>query len=50
MVFTERFESMKKCVGTYYIAVIEDTEARCVVASASLVLEQKFIHSAGQVG
>lgn len=40
---------MKKNAGTYYIIVIEDTENNKIVATGSLVLEKKFIHSCGQV-
>lgn len=40
----ERFREMKECPNTYYIVVIEDTAIKKIVAAASLVLEQKFIH------
>lgn len=39
-----------KNAGTYYIIVIEDLRTNEIVASGSLVLEKKFIHSCGQVG
>lgn len=44
--FIERFTRMKSCPGTYYVMVIEDTERGQVIGSATLVVEQKFIHSA----
>ena len=40
---------MKRCSGTYYILVVEDTTKSQIIGSATLVLEQKFIHSAGTV-
>lgn len=40
---------MKECPNTYYIVVIENTDTRKVVAAASLVLEQKFIHEIAMV-
>lgn len=46
---TDRFESMQKCPNTYYVTVVEDTSLGRVVGSASLVLEQKFIHKCALV-
>jgi len=42
--FIDRFESMRSCPNTYYITVVEDITTGRIVGSASLVLEQKFIH------
>jgi len=42
--FEDRFRQMKQCPNTYYITVIEDTQKGQVIGSASLVVEQKFIH------
>ncbi|XP_054257663.1 probable glucosamine 6-phosphate N-acetyltransferase isoform X3 [Macrosteles quadrilineatus] len=42
--FTDRFQSMVRCPNTYYITVVEDVTTCQIVGSASLVLEQKFIH------
>lgn len=35
---------MKECPKTYYIVVIENVDTNRLVAAASLILEQKFIH------
>lgn len=48
--FKNRFDEMRKCEGTYYIIVIEDKSSNQVVGSSSLIIEQKFIHSAGLRG
>jgi len=41
---------MQHCPQTYFIIVIVDTNLDQIVASGGLILEQKFIHSAGQRG
>lgn len=46
---TERFYHMKQCPNTYLVVVIEDVEKSLVIGSATLVLEQKFIHNAAIV-
>jgi len=46
---TERFYDMKQCPGTYFVIVIEDVDKCQVVGSATLVVEQKFIHNAAIV-
>ncbi|ESP01619.1 hypothetical protein LOTGIDRAFT_180290 [Lottia gigantea] len=48
--FIERFNSMKASPGGYYILVLENTETEEVIASATLVVEFKFIHNAGARG
>lgn len=48
--FTKRFNKMKECKNTYYIAVIEDKKLGQLVGTATLVIEQKFIHSASMRG
>lgn len=45
----DTFDAMKSTPGTYYIVVIENTLTNRIVASGSLILEKKFIHSCGQV-
>jgi hypothetical protein len=40
---------MKECPNTYYVTVIEDTATSQIVASATLVVEQKFIHHCAMV-
>lgn len=47
--FMERFEQMKRS-GTIFIVVIEDLESHKIVATATMVLEMKFIHRCGCVG
>ncbi|KAK7103759.1 glucosamine 6-phosphate N-acetyltransferase-like [Littorina saxatilis] len=44
--YEDRFNKMKACADTYYIVVIEDKSTGQVIGSASLIKEQKFIHSA----
>ncbi|XP_022097366.1 glucosamine 6-phosphate N-acetyltransferase-like isoform X2 [Acanthaster planci] len=41
--YLARFNKMKEG-GMYYVTVVEDTSRNCIVASATLILEQKFIH------
>ena len=40
---------MKASDGTYYIVIIENTEVGNIVASGTLVIEQKFIHGTASV-
>lgn len=40
---------MMKNTGSYYIIVIEDVNTEKVVATATLVVEQKFIHNCAVV-
>lgn len=47
--FAETFEDMQRA-GGYFIVVIEDLSCQQIVASGTLVVEQKFIHSCGRVG
>jgi len=49
--FKRRFQLLKKCQGTYYHTVIVDTEkSDQIIASASLVVEKKFIHDCANRG
>lgn len=43
--FEAQFRSVKKCPGVQYIVVIEDNQCDCIIATASLIVERKFIHS-----
>jgi len=40
---------MKNTPSTYYVTVIEDTTTGQVIGSATLVVEQKFIHDCAKV-
>jgi hypothetical protein len=48
-VFPGRYTTMKACLNTYYVTVIEDTLTSQIVGSATLVVEQKFIHECAVV-
>jgi glucosamine-phosphate N-acetyltransferase len=41
--FNQRFESMQNTLGTYYTMVIEDLKEKQIVATATLMIEQKFL-------
>jgi len=41
---------MKESVNTYYVTVIEDVNKGVVIGSATLLLEQKFIHNCAKRG
>ncbi|KAI7826370.1 acyl-CoA N-acyltransferase [Kickxella alabastrina] len=47
--FSDNFEEMQRA-GGYFIIVIEDLLAERIVASGSLVVEQKFLRNCGRVG
>jgi glucosamine-phosphate N-acetyltransferase len=48
--FIQRFRAMKGCPGTYYTIVVVDDISDQTVGVATLVVEQKFIHSAAVRG
>lgn len=48
--FSARFNAMKSCPNTYYVIVIEDLMKGHVIGTATLVIEQKFIHNASSRG
>lgn len=38
-----------KQTGDYYVAVVEDTNVGLIIATATLIVEHKFIHSCAKV-
>jgi glucosamine-phosphate N-acetyltransferase len=49
-VFEKRFDQMRASENTYYICVVEDTNRGQLVATLTLVYEQKFIRQASARG
>jgi len=50
-VYEARFDDLLACPSTYFVIVFEDVENQGkIVASASLVVERKFLRNAGIVG
>ena len=48
--FQDRFNLMKNCKGTYHNTVIVDkSKSDQIIASATLIVEKKFIHSCANV-
>lgn len=47
-IFLANFEHMKKS-GDYYVIVVEDTNLGQIVATATLIIEHKFIHACAKV-
>lgn len=48
--FEKRFDQMKQASNTYFICVVEDVTKQKIVASLTLVYEQKFIRQVGSRG
>ncbi|RNA04994.1 glucosamine 6-phosphate N-acetyltransferase [Brachionus plicatilis] len=48
--FEKRFDQMKQAANTYFVCVVEDVQNQKVVASLTLVYEQKFIRQVGSRG
>ncbi|KAG0257552.1 Glucosamine-phosphate N-acetyltransferase-like protein [Actinomortierella ambigua] len=48
--FATCFDSMQRVPGVYHIVVIEDLSQERIVASGTLIVEQKFIRSSGKAG
>ncbi|XP_067895239.1 glucosamine 6-phosphate N-acetyltransferase isoform X3 [Heterodontus francisci] len=47
--FMKKFEHMKQ-TGDYYVIVVEDTHLGQVIATATLIIEHKFIHVCAKRG
>lgn len=47
--FIKKFDHMKQ-TGDYYNVVVEDTHVNQVIATATLIIEHKFIHSCAKRG
>ncbi|KAF9286244.1 Glucosamine-phosphate N-acetyltransferase-like protein [Mortierella alpina] len=48
--FQETFEKMKRCDGVYHVVVIEDLVQSRIVATGTLVVEQKFLRGCAKAG
>ncbi|KAG9321737.1 hypothetical protein KVV02_005083 [Mortierella alpina] len=48
--FQETFEKMKRCDGVYHVVVIEDLVQARIVATGTLVVEQKFLRGCAKAG
>ncbi|KAF9954525.1 Glucosamine-phosphate N-acetyltransferase-like protein [Mortierella alpina] len=48
--FQETFEKMRRCDGVYHVVVIEDLAQARVVATGTLVVEQKFLRGCAKAG
>ena len=46
--FRLQFDMMRRCPNTYFVAVLEDKKSGKIIGCATLLLEYKFIHSAGE--
>ncbi|MEQ2265356.1 N-acetyltransferase [Xenotaenia resolanae] len=47
--FVSKFKHMKT-TGDYYVVVVEDTNLGQIIATATLIIEHKFIHSCAKRG
>lgn len=47
--FVDIVDSMKAS-RSYYVVIVEDLESNKIVGTATLMIEQKFIHNGGKVG
>jgi len=50
LLFLVEYLSLREtCPGTYYTVVVEDTKKNKIIASGTLIIEQKFIHETALV-
>jgi len=47
--FEKQFDNLRKN-GNYFVVVVEDLEEKKIVATATLFVEEKFVHKNGKVG
>lgn len=47
--FQQTFETMLRCQTVYHIVVIEDLQQSRIVATGTLIVEQKFLRGCGKV-
>jgi hypothetical protein len=47
--FENRFKEWKNTSDTYFVVVIEDTDAKKLIGSATLFVEKKIVHEGGLV-
>lgn len=50
LAFEETFERMRRAESVYHIVVIEDLKASRIVATGTLIVEQKFLRGCGKAG
>ncbi|KAF9298026.1 Glucosamine-phosphate N-acetyltransferase-like protein [Linnemannia elongata] len=48
--FAQTFEQMRRCENVYHIVVIEELEQRRIVATGTLIVEQKFLRGCAKAG
>ncbi|KAF9988357.1 Glucosamine-phosphate N-acetyltransferase-like protein [Modicella reniformis] len=48
--FQQTFEAMFRCQSVYHIVVIEDIRQSRIVATGTLIVEQKFLRGCGKAG
>ncbi|KAF9998148.1 Glucosamine-phosphate N-acetyltransferase-like protein [Entomortierella chlamydospora] len=48
--FRQTFESMLRCQNVYHVVVIEELKASRIVATGTLIVEQKFLRGCGKAG
>ncbi|KAJ7534115.1 hypothetical protein O6H91_13G080600 [Diphasiastrum complanatum] len=48
--FDERLQQLQILQDDHHVAVIEDVEAKVVVAAGSIFIEKKFVHNCSKVG